>query len=465
MKFSRTYFLFLFLLVGMMSWNTATAQCPDCTIFLPPMPVDTVYLDTFPNARQNEYYEEEISFRLPMTTTPLVALAPGTPSGISLTGFEVIGISGLPLGMNFKLDRPLPAMYDDVAPDTRDGCVTICGTPLQSDSFEIIISVLVHTGILAPQPASIPVTFVVLPDTSAGFTISGAVGCSPLTVSLTNNVVPDTAFGQTASYNWDFGNGQTSTDINPSPVTYSDTGTYNITYQAVVTTTIEQTFLTSVTINAVGCTDPFNAVDLFLTVTGSQTGIDTVTIYQENTAPPVTFNFGTDILLQAGTTYSLFVQDDDEIASGWPPPADCGTVVFSADTTANTFTLTNGALSLVVNLSRSTSYSYDTINTTDFVVSENCIAVEHLEAISRSFNVFPNPSSGQVQVQFNASDLQRDVQLRVTDVLGRIVVDKTIANQADMYSESYDFSQFGTGVYIVQLQLGDIQIYRKLIIK
>lgn len=464
MKLNQTYFLFFF--VGMLTWNSAIAQCPNCTINLPPMPVDTIYLDTFPDAYQNQYYEEEVSFRLPMTTTPLAAYDPSVPSGINLTGFEIVGISGFPLGLSFKLDRPLPAMYNETSPDTRDGCVTVCGTPLQSDSFEIIISVMVHTGVIAPQAAAIPVMIYVHPDTSAGFSINGATGCSPWTVTFNNNVEPDTAFGQTATYNWDFGNGQTSTAQDPGPITYSDTGTYAINYEAVVTTTIERTYLTSVTVNAVGCTDPFgNAVDLFLTVTGSQSGIDTITPYQTNVNPPITFNFGNDILLQAGTNYSLFVQDDDEISNGWPPPADCGTVVFSADTSANVFTLVNGALSVTVNLSRSTSYTYDTIKTTDFVVSQNCTNVETLEAIAHAFNVYPNPSSGQVQVEFDMAAMKGDVQLRVNDVLGRVVVNKTIANQSGIYNESYDFSQFGTGVYIIQLQLGDMQIYRKLIIE
>jgi len=453
-------------MLGLMGWDSASAQCPNCTITLPTMPVDTVYLDSFPNAQQNQYYEEVISFRLPMTTTPLVPLEPSTPPNIALTAFQVVGISGLPLGMSFKLDQPLPAIYNQVAPTTRDGCVTICGTPLQSDSFTVNISIMVETGILAPTPATIPLTFYVEPDTSAGFSITGATGCSPWTVTLTNNIEPDTAFGQSATYFWDFGNGTTSTDQNPGPVTYSDTGTYSINYEAVITTTIEETYLTSVAINAVtSCSDLLNGVDLFLTVTGSQSGVDTLTPFVLNTAPPVNFNFGSDILLVPGTRYDVWVQDDDAIFQGLPGPEDCGTVNFSADTTANVFTLVNGGLSVTLNLNNVTNLSYDTITTTDFVVSQNCVGVEAVEAISRSFNVYPNPSSGQVQVEFDMTAMPNDVQLRVNDVLGRVIVDKTIGSQSGLYNESFDFSQFGSGVYIIQLQLGDMQVYRKLIIE
>jgi gliding motility-associated-like protein len=48
-------------------------------------------------------------------------------------------------------------------------------------------------------------------------------GCTPLTVSFSNEAIP---FGSTATYTWNFGNGQTnSTNPNPS-VTYTTPGTY-----------------------------------------------------------------------------------------------------------------------------------------------------------------------------------------------------------------------------------------------
>jgi hypothetical protein len=183
--------------------------------------------------------------------------------------------------MSFTLDRPLPARYDEAAPDTRDGCITICVTPRQSGIFVVNISVLVETGILAPQPATIPLEFLVLPDTSAGFTMTNSSGCAPLTVSFNNSIEADTSLGQTATYFWDFGNGQTSNSQNPADVVYSDTGTYEVTYQAVITETVEQVFISSVRVNGSGCSDLLNGVDLFITITGSQSGTDTVTTYTE----------------------------------------------------------------------------------------------------------------------------------------------------------------------------------------
>ncbi len=57
----------------------------------------------------------------------------------------------------------------------------------------------------------------------AEFAASPSIGCSPLTINPQN-------FSQNAlSYFWDFGNGQTSTSVNPPPITYTQPGTYTIT--------------------------------------------------------------------------------------------------------------------------------------------------------------------------------------------------------------------------------------------
>jgi hypothetical protein len=443
--------------------------CPTCTVILPTMPVDTVYLDTFPNARQNEYYEEQLSFRLPMTTTPLIALdtTQNIPAGINLTAFSVQGISGLPLGMSFTLDRPLPARYDEAAPDTRDGCITICGTPRQSGIFVVNISVLVETGILAPQPATIPLEFLVLPDTSAGFSMANSNGCAPLTVSFTNNIQADTTVGQTATYFWDFGNGQTSTNQNPADVVYSDTGTYEVTYQAVITETVEQVFISSVRVNGSGCSDLLNGVDLFITITGSQSGTDTVTTYTTDAGTPVTWNFGNNILMVPGTRYEIWVQDDDAIFQGLPGPEDCGRVNFSADTTANSFTLTNGQLSVLVTLTRNTLNIRDTFNTTGFVVAADCNAsTDVFDEISASFSVNPNPSTGDVTVQFQSPDTQtQEVSLKVSDMLGRTLRSENLGVVNGTYSNSMNLKEFGAGVYLMQLQIGNKLLSKKIIVR
>ena len=116
------------------SAHSLNAQCTTCTPVLPTMPADTIYLDSFPNARKGVYYEQTASFRFPYTTTPLATIQPGTPSGVALQSFEITGISGLPVGLTYTPDR-VPMLYNESSPQTRDGCIKICGIPQQSGTF------------------------------------------------------------------------------------------------------------------------------------------------------------------------------------------------------------------------------------------------------------------------------------------------------------------------------------------
>ncbi len=70
---------------------------------------------------------------------------------------------------------------------------------------------------------SISKTVTVVPKPSAGFTMSGATGCTNnRTISLTN-----TSTGTGNTYSWDFGDGTTSTSTNPV-ANYAAAGTYTI---------------------------------------------------------------------------------------------------------------------------------------------------------------------------------------------------------------------------------------------
>ncbi|MCC6542112.1 MAG: PKD domain-containing protein [Flavobacteriales bacterium] len=63
----------------------------------------------------------------------------------------------------------------------------------------------------------------VLPSPTAGFTVDNDAACDQLTVAFTNTSVNG------VTYEWDFGDGTTSTDQDPVPHTYSTPGSYTIT--------------------------------------------------------------------------------------------------------------------------------------------------------------------------------------------------------------------------------------------
>jgi gliding motility-associated-like protein len=67
------------------------------------------------------------------------------------------------------------------------------------------------------------VQIVVLPSPTADLSVDNAAACNSLTTAFTNNSVGG------VQYHWDFGNGTTSTQMHPPPVTYDAVGPYTIT--------------------------------------------------------------------------------------------------------------------------------------------------------------------------------------------------------------------------------------------
>jgi gliding motility-associated-like protein len=63
---------------------------------------------------------------------------------------------------------------------------------------------------------SVSYMFYTRPVAQTAFTVSDTIGCGPLQVSFTNNTPNSNLF----QYKWDFGNGQASSLVNPSSVTY-----------------------------------------------------------------------------------------------------------------------------------------------------------------------------------------------------------------------------------------------------
>ena len=128
--------LLLLILFFFSSTSQAQTDCPGCLISVPSnLAEDTFYIDDIPDATKGQYYEKDMSFRMPKTTTPIAAEDPSVPSGLSLDEIKVNNISGLPPGMSWTTDK---FSYDPG--DETDGCLRLCGTPLVSGYFQVAIN-------------------------------------------------------------------------------------------------------------------------------------------------------------------------------------------------------------------------------------------------------------------------------------------------------------------------------------
>ncbi len=299
-KITFQYF-FLSLLFILFSSNISQSQCPGCQINLPTGLVeDTIYLDAVPSGTFGMAYSEDVSFRLPKTTTPVAANDSTIQGGITLDEIKILYISNLPPGLQWETDEDVyyPA-------DETDGCVKLCGTPLVSGTFELDIVLEVKVAFLT-QESTFKRTIEILPNTTVndGFTMTNNSGCGELTVSFQNNVPSNGNNGY--SYEWNFGNGNTSSNENPSDQTYSTPGTYPVEYQAVIDTS--GYILTKIRVIESDCADIFGgAPDIYLDIIDPN-GNSTVTPSIDNTDPPVEFNFNIPLI---DGNYTLVVKDED----------------------------------------------------------------------------------------------------------------------------------------------------------
>ncbi len=301
------------------------AQCPGCEIDLPQLPADTIFLSDAPDGKAGVYYNEDFSFRMPKTTDPVNALDPSIPGGLTLDEVKILAVVNLPPGLNWEGDQTTfnPA-------DETDGCVKLCGTPLQPGHYEMVIVLEAKIAIVS-QTASYSHSIYIAPGSSTtdGFTMSNNQGCGAVEVSFENNVPSNGETGFT--YVWDFGNGFNSSLENPGNQVYDEPGMYVVSYQAAVDT-ITPT-LASVTLFDVDCDDIIGDADVYIRIKNPEGETIYSTSPINNTPLPITI--AVNIPMEAGT-YKLEVRDDDPFGT-----ADCGNILFNFSTID---TLTDGDL-------------------------------------------------------------------------------------------------------------------------
>ena len=339
--------LFLFAFASQVK---AQSGCPGCIVNLPPtLAADTVYLQRLPDGDIGKPYSQDVSFRMPKTTTPVAALDSTTPPGLPITKIEILGVEGLPLGLKWQPDQTV----FETGNGKTDGCVKICGTPIESDTFVLTIRIKATIVVLVRE-SSFTMRLYIAPKTKVtdGFTMTGFEGCGPLNVHFTNNVPSGGDPGY--QYVWDFGDGKTFSGENPPAHTYSQPGKYPVKYLATVDTA--GLVLESIRILKVDCTDLFNGPDLYLKLFNPTGSVIFNSSPEINDASlPVTI----PISLPIGSgNYSIEVWDEDAGIKGTDDL--CGSVPFN---NLSGDTLTAGGLKVILNLKQ----AIDTVLAVDTV--------------------------------------------------------------------------------------------------
>lgn len=217
-------------LIALLVYSQAVnAQCPGCIIdqgctVNPAAP--TLCPAVLPDGLQNTPYDENVTFYMP---------AQFVTSGfnVTLNQITVTNITGMPQGLNWQTSAsPSNVFYPSSNPPaTERGCVKICGTPAVFGQFNIIVSVTAEVttpigNVTQNETFSLPILITSPPGANSSFSYNPSFGCSPLDVDFEATILP---FGlEEVTYDWDFGNGSTSTLQIPPTQTYQTPDTYYV---------------------------------------------------------------------------------------------------------------------------------------------------------------------------------------------------------------------------------------------
>ncbi len=77
-------------------------------------------------------------------------------------------------------------------------------------------------------------------------------------------------------------------------------------------------------------------------------------------------------------------------------------------------------------------------------------STENVNVLANNFSVFPNPTTGQLNVQLNLENAANQATLRVFDISGRMIQQR-IYDNVQKENFQYDFSNLSAGTYFIQL--------------
>jgi hypothetical protein len=305
-------FFLLILLLASTGKLPGQTGCPGCTIELPSnLPADTVFLQDADTGFKNLYYQANVSFRLPKSTTPVSVLDPSVPGGLPIDRISISGLSNLPAGLTWELNET-----DFTPSDQPDGCVLLCGLPEETGYFLVEVNLTaVVFGIQQTSAFTFPILIYPEPSGDEPVELFGNIGCDSLEITILNNVFSNGSQG--FNYHWNFGNGQIDTVENPVPPVYTEPGTYLVDFLATIDTSGYT--LSAIKVLEVGCDDfaipPFVSgnPDLYIIIRDSIGNELVRTDVKEDASVPVTYAVDFELEVQS---YQLEVWDEDSGLAG-----------------------------------------------------------------------------------------------------------------------------------------------------
>ncbi len=86
------------------------------------------------------------------------------------------------------------------------------------------------------------------------------------------------------------------------------------------------------------------------------------------------------------------------------------------------------------------------------------------ELLERSFRIYPNPSEGVFKLEFSSS-LGEDMEIRITNMMGQIVLEDEIESFSGSYRKRLEMGAYRSGVYLLQLITERATVNRRIILQ
>jgi hypothetical protein len=225
------YSILMGAVLGLATTAQALAQCGTCTpneALLSPAsnyPDGALSPDPAPPITQGTPYDEVITYVMPATYDV------GPPVGVvNVDQVLISNIAGLPAGIQWNCNNPTCTYF----PQTYQyGCIRFCGTTFAAPGVYPVTVTVIGTALGQSQPTSFNTSIEVLPATggNTGFSFSPVSACDAIAVTF--EALIDGA-PQPTTYDWDFGNGNTSTVADPPVQNYSGAGDYIINLETTI---------------------------------------------------------------------------------------------------------------------------------------------------------------------------------------------------------------------------------------
>ena len=163
---------------------------------------------------------------------------------------------------------------------------------------------------------------------------------------------------------------------------------------------------------------------------------------------------GTDVAPVSCATVDIILSIDggqnfDTVIAANTP--NDGSEVITVPNVANTSTAR-------VMVAASDNIFYD-VNDDNFIIDEN-LSVN--EASLDNFSLWPNPTTGIVNLQFNTNNSSK-VNVSVYDLRGRKVAGEEFNNQGGTFKESLNYSSLNSGMYFITVENGGRKVTTKLL--